>query len=234
MALIDEFEGILGKKAIDNIKKNPKGFKDIVELYYGEEDDPPVTAAPVVAAPVAPVTTGFDLSAIESLLDKKLGNITDSVRKTTTDTVEEIITKRGAELSSNASAVALRNADELNRVYRRHEKEFGEDFDSTKFNEFVEGEMKNNHRFSSVTAAYEDWTKDRRQEKVIANAKDEGAREALKKKASDFVPGVTPPSARSPLSTFINRGRTTDSQGSTAVERAGESLARKLAASANE
>jgi len=246
MAILDELAGIIGAEAVAKIKADSKITTKLTEgerLYGFYTDDDTTTTTETTTPPVTTQTTDttsaarsavLDLKAIEGLLDKKLGGLDDRIKTATTATVEEIIKKRGAELTVNASSIALRNADELNRVYRRHEKDFGEDFDTAKFNEFVETEKKAGRGFASVTDAYEAWTKDRRTEKTIAAAKEEGKREALKERADMMIPGVTPASARTPLGQLLNRGRDKDATGKTSVEKAASSLEARLARHAND
>ena len=235
MALIDELFGRgLTQKEIARIKANPGVLKEVVDLYYAdsEDGDATTTAAATTTATAASATppSAFSLADIEGALDKRLGNLDERIKTTATTAIEDVIKNRSEELVTAATDRALRRSDELGRIYRRHEKEFGEEFDSTAFDKWASEQMAAGVRFNGVTNAYETWTADRRLEKKLSGAKEEGAREALKERANQMVPGVTPASARSPLSTFINRGKTTDSEGQTAAHKAGRALSERLAA----
>jgi hypothetical protein len=109
----------------------------------------------------------------------------------------------------------LAQADEINRIHRRHEKEFGEEFDSPAFHEWVNGEVEKGERFKSITSAYETYTGAKREDARVEGK----VRDELKKRANDnsgqHVPGFTPPSSQSPLAKIMNRGKATDGEGST-------------------
>jgi hypothetical protein len=236
MALIDELAGSLSPAVIARIKAKPDVFKEVIDMYYAEDGDekPTTTTTPPVAA-AATSNNPFSLADIESALDKRLGAALDERIKTTAGAaIEDVIKTRANELIGQATERSIRSADELNRVYRRHEKEFGEDFDSIAFDKYITEQRAAGHNFSSITSAYEDWTRDKRTEKTIETRVNTATEELKKKKANnEMVPGVTPASARSPISTFINRGKTTDKEGTTAAQRAGAALDEALARRGN-
>lgn len=236
MALIDELFGRgLTDKEISRIKANPAVMREVVDTYYSEADDEPepVRTPAAVAAPATP-PSAFSLADIEGALDKRLGNLDERIKTTATSAIEDIIKNRSNELIGAATERSIRSADELNRVYRRHEKEFGEDFDSTAFDKFITDQRTAGRSFQSITAAYEDWTRDKRTEKTIETRVSDATAELKRKKATnEMVPGVTPASARSPISTFINRGKTTDDKGTTSAQRAGAALDEAMARRAN-
>jgi hypothetical protein len=237
MALIDELFGRgLTQKEIARIKANPAVMREVVDTYYADESDEAETVVtPPAAQAAATPPSAFSLADIEGALDKRLGNLDERIKTTAAASIEEVIKSRADELIGAATARSIRSADELNRVYRRHEKEFGEDFDSVKFDEYLTEQNKAGNHFPSITKAYEAWTSDRRIEKTIETRVNTATEELKKKKANnEMVPGVTPASARSPLSTFINRGKATDDKGTTAAQRAGQALSDRMAAQSNE
>ena len=226
MSILDDFEGVLSTEEISKIKASPvlrnrleKG--DELLRYYTEGDEaPPIKIEKT--DPPARTTPSGDLSDLTKTLGEitaKLGNVV------TKDDLEATLTKRGNELAQAASSRALKQSDELNRIYRRHEKDFGEEFDSTKFDTWADEQMKAGHQFNSVTAAYEDFTAPQRTKAEI----EKGVREGLKVRNAENqgaqVPGVTPPSSKSPIATFMRRGKEADGENKTAVDRAGAALA---------
>ena len=235
MALLDDLEGILGKDAIDKIKADPRVSQraikadELLGYYDGDEPTAPPAKVEPKVEPVKVTSPGMDMAALLAGIDKSLDAKLGTIGKTIDDKIDAAVKTRGAELAGNASSIALRNADELNRVYRRHEKDFGEDFDSTAFNTFVEDQKKNGRGFKSVTEAYEAMTADKRTDKTV----EDRVREQLKTRASaQNVPGVTPPSVKSPLGVFMARGKA-EGGADTAVSKAAAMLAARRASHAN-
>ena len=235
MSILDDFEGVLSTEEIAKIKASPalrtrleKG--DELLTYYTDGETPTVeTKKPPVRAEAS--AEAGDLASITKTLGElttKLGNVV------TKEDLEATITKRGNELAQAASSRALKQSDELNRIYRRHEKEFGVEFDSTAFDTWADEQLKSGRQFKSVTAAYEDFTAPERTKAQIET----GVRDELKKRNAENqgaqVPGVTPPSSKSPIATFMNRGREKDGENKTAVDRAGAALSARRASQASE
>ena len=235
MSILDDFEGVLSTEEIAKIKASPvlrtrleKG--DELLTYYTDGETPTVeTKKPLVRAEAS--ADAGDLASITKTLGElttKLGNVV------TKDDLEATLTKRGNELTQAAASRALKQSDELNRIYRRHEKDFGEEFDSEKFETFAAEQMKAGKNFSSVTAAYEEYTAPQRTKSEI----EKGVREGLKVRNAENqgaqVPGVTPPSSKSPIATFMRRGKEADGENKTAVDRAGAALSARRASQASE
>ena len=235
MSALDQLEALLDQKVIAKIKANPAALKDMVEIYYADaEDDATTTTTTEARQPVAKPAAAFGLGDFEALLDRKLGGLDERIKTTATAAVEEQVKTAGERLIQEATTRTLRGADELNRIYRRHEKDFGEELDSTAFDTFLQDQMKTGTRYATMTKAYEEYTRDKRTEKTIATQVEDGVREKLKARATtQEVPGVTPASARSPMTVLLNRGKKTDDTGSTTAQRAGTALSERLAASAN-
>jgi len=244
MAIIDELEGVLGKDVIAKIKANPKLHLKLNQgdglrtAYYGSEDvDEDTTTTTPNTTTHTPSTTSssgpssLSLADIEGALAKQLGNIDERIDKRVTQTIEA----RAGEFLANASKIGLQRADELNRLYRRNVTELGEELDTEKFNAFVEEQQNSGVKFSSVTNAWEEFTRPQRTEAEVQKR----VRDELKKKATEnqgqHLPGVTPPNSKSPIAVLMNRGRAADgSTGETSVEKAGASLERRLRAQASE
>lgn len=225
-ALLDELKGILSAEEFAKLEGNA-AMK--TRLERGDElrnwydgDEPPAANEPPPAPPrrdaPPPVSAAADIQAIERMLDSKLATITGTVETK----INEAIERRGAELVVSASNLATAKADELNRVYLRHQSDFGEAFDTNTFNEFLmkpENSVmdKDNKRvgskFPTITAAYDAMTGDRRRQKELAAAKAEGVAEGKAANSGRNLPGTTPGPMSSNVRFFTQRGRPTDQNG---------------------
>ena len=231
MAILDDLESVLGAEAVAKLKASPMASKvtragELLDFYTEGTTPPPTDATTRNDSH----TADLDLSSVEKLLDRKFADLP----KTIDDRVNAIVEKRGNELVTSAVVSALRSSDELNRIYMRETAETGKQFDSMAFNNFVEEQKKTGKSYKNLMEAYEDMTKDRRIEQTVKTKVDEGVREALKARADSSIPGVTPASARSPLGVLMNRGRTTDGENKTAVQRAASNLEARMSRHAND
>lgn len=238
MSALDELEKILDQKVMAKVRQNPQALKEMVDLYYSDSDDEPTTQPAAAAArrsePAAPAaavsSSSFDMGSFEAMLDKKLGNLDERVKTAASAAVDERVKTAGEQLIQETTARTIRATDELQRIYRRHEKDFGEELDSSAFDTFLQEQLKAGTRYASMTKGYEDFTRDKRTAKEVETKVADGVREQLKTRATtQEVPGVTPASARSPMSVLLNRGKKTDDQGSTTSSRAGQALSERLA-----
>lgn len=242
MALIDELASVIGADAVAKLKADPNVSKritrgdDFYKMYVGVDDDTTTetpaattttTAATVPAVTTAPSNDNSGIMAELAKINSRLDAVKDLPQTIQTE-VNKVVEARGRELRGGAVMDALRISDEMNRIYRSHEKTYGEDFDSTKFNTYVEEQKAAGRNFASVTQAYESFTEPKRIDKTV----NDRVRDELKLKATNNVPGVTPPSSKSALSAIMNRGRATDNNNETAVDRAGRKLAERMAANA--
>jgi hypothetical protein len=234
MAILDDLKGILGDDAIAKIEANPaikerlKKGNELYGLYLGEEEVEPGSADPkttnTVTAPPPPPSTEtkttpgmFDLGAIERMLDKRFENLDTRI----SDTVNKAIETRGTEVVNNAARIATMRADELNRIYLRHTSITGEQFDTEKFNQFLE---ENKARgFRSVTEAYNEFIRPVEEEKRINTE----VEKRTKAKSGEHVIGSTPqPSMNSNVRTIMKRTLAAAGEGSTAAQRAADRLNR--------
>ena len=242
--------GFLTKRDIDQInteaglatlKFRTDKASELIDYYV--DDDPKPAARqddpPPVKREAAPTT---DLSALTSTLaeiNKKLGNVI------TKDEFEAEVQKRGDELVNRMRGQILSEADELNHIHRRNEKEFGEELDSEAFKAWANERMAAGHNFAGyqtadgkpigpVTRAWQEYTASKREEVTVENK----VRERLKTRNAENqgkqVPGVTPPGSRAPISIFMNRDKQADANGNNAVDRAGAALAARLGDHASE
>lgn len=226
MAILDDLNGILTPEQIAQINSNTALMakldkKDELYSYYAPEDPPaaaaPPAALPPVVAPAAALASGgFDLSAIERMLDTKLGKVNELVESR----VNEIVQARGDELVNNAASLAVRRADELNRIYIEHQANYAEAFDTVKFNEFLEANK--DKRFSSIRAGYDAFIGPRATEREV----DRRVTEKMKTSSGTAgVPGSTPaPSTNSNIRVFMNRNKTGDATVTTGAQKAAAAL----------
>lgn len=233
-SLLDDLKGILGDDAIAKIEANPalksrveKG-SELVTMYYGDEEtDPaPAPARTTDPAPVPRSVPGahLDLSAVERMLDTKLGTIS-----TTIDTkLGEVIQKRGDELVNNAVKLSVQRTDQLLRLYSRATELTGKPLDSVAFNEFLEKD-ENKGKFRSIEEAGEAFLAPVAKEKEI----EAEVTKRVAAKSGSNVPGTTPaPSTNNTIAFFRKRGTAAEGGATTGAQRAAALLDQKLNAGA--
>jgi hypothetical protein len=229
MALLDDLKGILSPAEFAKIEGNSavatrlaRG-QELIEYWDGDSTTPPatVTEPPPARSTPPPVTGQFDLSAIDRMLDAKLGKINETVDAR----IADVVKTRGDELVNNAVKISITRADELNRIYGRHEREVGTPFDSADFTAFLEKPEVKARGYRSITDAYNDYVAPVVQQKTI----EKGIADGIKARSgSSAVPGTTPPPAtNSNIRMFINRGKTSaDGTPTTGAGRAAAALDR--------
>jgi hypothetical protein len=230
-SLLDELANVLGTAdTIAKIKANPELADRIAkqdELYGFYKDEP--VDAPTVTTTAAPepvkreTPPNSDLGAILRSMEGLTRQIADLPTIVNTR-VEEAVKERGAELVNSAVARSIRQADELARAREDWNRNYSENgkkpFDSEAFEKHVNDQVAAGRRFASVTDAYKDFVAPQREEIAIEGK----VRERLKERNSGNVPGVTPTTSKTTLGKLMERGRDKDSNGETAVSRAGERL----------
>ena len=204
-SILDDLKGILTPEEFAKVQ----GRQDLAtrltrgdelrSFYDGEETTPPASVTPPASTTPPPAAGQFDLGVIERMLDTKISKINETVDAR----VAEVVKTRGDELVNNAVKISIQRADELNRIYGRHERETGEAFDSAKFNEFLETPAAKAARYPSITAAYEAFSAPQAMEREVD-------RRFKAKVAADsglHVPGTTPaPATNSNIQVFKKRG----------------------------
>ena len=246
MALLDDLKGLLSPEDLAKIEGNPaiknriaKG--DELYGYYVGEDEPvqqqqQQQQQPVQQQQQQPVqqqNQGFDLGAIERMLDKRLGDLGKKFENVVTkDDLSATITREGAKLLSQATA----NADELNSIYMEHRDLTGKPFDRAAFNEFLNkpenktGEVDKpigqgaSSRFSSIRSAYEAFVSPVKTEREV----DRRVAEKLKTQSGGQpgFPGSTPPPSTNKIVDILKRRNVAaDGGGNTRVDRAAAALA---------
>lgn len=194
MAIIDELRGILGEEAIAKIEGNST-LK--TKLTRGDElvgllDDgkiPPElnsTGAGLtldqLTAQLNTAFTGFE-TRFAPKIDERVKAVVDPL---TAKFTEEIANARRD--AANVGYVAR----ELVRIENQHKQTFGEDFNESELNTWVKAQQDAGRTFSNVREAYDAWTGPKVMEKKIAEAREEGKRDAM---SSRTVPGVSSPAA---------------------------------------
>jgi hypothetical protein len=228
MAILDDLKGILSPEDFAKINGNAaiktkleKG--DELYGYYAGADDPPPAAHQDDPPPARRDTPppAFDLGGIERMLDKRLEKIGETIEAK----VADVVKSRGDELVNNAVKISLQRADELNRVYSRHEKETGKPFDSADFNAYLEKPEIKARGFRTITEAYEAYVAPVVLEKKLADAHDAGVKEGSGK----HVPGTTPaPSTNSNIRFFKQRSAAGGDGRETGAQRAAALLDQKM------
>ena len=226
-SILDDLKGVLGDDVIAKLEANPaiktritRG--DELRSYYDGEEPPPVQQQqqePPPARREPPAGTGgqFDLSAIERMLDTKLGNIDQRIDSR----LESVVKAKGDELVNNAVKISIQRADELNRIYVEHSNNFGEAFDSTKFNEYLEANK--DKGFRTIRQAYDAYIAPRAEDRRV----DQKVAAKLAEKSGQNVPGTTPPPAtNSNIRHFMKRNVAGGAAGETGASRAAAMLDR--------
>ena len=230
-SLLDEIASALGTAdAIAKIKANPELADRIAKQdeLYGFYKDEPVDAPTVTTTSAAPVTreapaATSDLGAILRSMEGLTKQIAD-LPSIVNSRVDEVVKARGDELVNSAVARSIRQADELARARENWNQNYSDGgkkpFDSAAFEKYVNDKVAAGSKFASVTDAYESFVAPQREEIAIEGK----VRERLKERNSGNVPGVTPTTSKTTLGKLMERGRDKDSNGETAVSRAGERL----------
>jgi hypothetical protein len=231
-SLLDELASVLGTAdAIAKIKANPELADRIAKqdelygFYKDETVEAPTVTTTAATEPVkreTPPATS-DLGAILRSMEGLTKQIADLPTIVNTR-VDEVVKARGDELVNSAVARSIRQADELARAredWNRNYSDSGKKpFDSEAFEKYVNEKVTAGTRFASVTDAYQSFVAPQREEIAIEGK----VRERLKERNSGNVPGVTPTTSKTTLGKLMERGRDKDSNGETAVSRAGERL----------
>jgi hypothetical protein len=228
-SILDDLKGVLGDEAIAKIEANAalktrvtRG--DELRSYYdGDETTTTTTATTTTEPPPArkepPAGTGgqYDLSAIERMLDAR-----EAKQKEFIKTEFEALAKaRGDELVNNAVKIAVQRTDELSRIYAEHNANYGEAFDSTKFNEYLEANK--DKGFRSIRQAYDAWVAPRALDREV----DRKVKEKLAAESGKNIPGTTPaPATNSNIRHFMKRTGTGATAGETGTSRAAAMLDR--------
>ena len=211
MALLDDLKGLLSPEEFAKIAGNSAVATritrgDELRSFYDGDEEPVVTvtrtAEPPPARTAAPAAGQFDLGAIERILDTKLGTI-----NTTIDSrIADVVKNRGDELVNSAVKIAVQRADELSRVYSRHERETGKPFDSAEFNAFLEKPEVKQQGFRTITQAYEAYVAPVVAERTINAEVDKRYKAKLADDSGKHVPGTTPgPAVNSNIRFFQKR-----------------------------
>lgn len=226
MAILDDLKGILSPEDFAKIEGNESlrtrvTRGDELRSFYDGEEPPPVETKvdPPPARREPPANTGgaFDLGAIERMLDTKLKTVNTTIETR----VDEIVKTRGDEMVNNTVKIAVQRADELNRIYGRHLRETGKDFDSAEFNAFLEKPESKARGYRTITDAYNDFVAPLTQEREVERK----VKERLAAESGQHVPGTTPAPARNGnIREFMKRGANGGDAPTTGAGRAAAAL----------
>ena len=204
-SILDDLKGILTPEEFAKVQ----GRQDLAtrltrgdelrSFYDGEETTPPASVTPPASTTPPPAAGQFDLGVIERMLDTKIGKINETVDAR----VAEVVKTRGDELVNNAVKISIQRADELNRIYGRHERETGKAFDSADFNAFLEKPENKARGFRTITEAYEAYSAPQAMEREV----DRRFKAKVAADSGQHVPGTTPaPATNSNIRVFMKRG----------------------------
>lgn len=229
MPVFEELEGLLGAEAVAKLTPEMRTKlefgEELTSYYNGDttEQPKPKVAARANEARTEPAANGnFDLAALDTLLEKRIGNIDEKIKAG----VDAVVKERGNEIFNNATAAATNTMTEILRVGRKHRETFGEELDPDVLNVWATEQQKAGVKFTSVTDAYDKMTADKRVEKKV----EDQVRERLKTRTSqEGVPGYTPPAANAPHRILSMRGRTEGGAGSAVSAAAADLAARRQA-----
>lgn len=229
MPVFEELEGLLGAEAVAKLTPEMRTKlefgEELTSYYNGDttEQPKPKVAARANEARTEPAASGnFDLAALDTLLEKRIGNIDEKIKAG----IEEGMKTKGAELFRNATSSATDTMLGVLTVSQKHRKDFGEDFDPSTLNSWALEEQKKGRVFKNVEDAYDQMVAPKREEKRVAD----GIREGLKTRTSqEGVPGYTPPAANAPHRILSMRGRTEGGAGSAVSAAAADLAARRQA-----
>lgn len=194
--ILDELEGILSKDEVAKLRTSPLAQRlqrgDAVREYYdGNMDgDPPPPVRQQQDPPPRREPGGESLADVLG----QLRTVTDGLSKipqTVQDEVKKVVDAEGNKLFANVLSASMRNNRELSKVDARHRADFGEDLDDDKLNAHAEAARAAGRPFRSVTEAYEDMTREARQEKIVSARVETGVREGLKQRTTASLPGVS-------------------------------------------
>jgi hypothetical protein len=228
MAILDDLKGILSPAEYEKIAGNA-AMKTKLEKgeelygYYVGADDPPPAAAPAAGdpPPAARATPpSLDLSGIERVLDARLSKLDERIDAR----LNTVVTEKGNELVNNAVRIALQRSDELNRIYMEHQANYGEAFDSSKFNEFLEANK--DKGFQSIRQGYDAYISPRATEREV----EKRVTAKMAEKSGQQVPGTTPaPGTNKTILHFKGRTAAAGDGATTGAQRAAALLDRRAA-----
>jgi len=233
--MTDEEKSVIRKKLAENpqIIADDSESSKLLAIYRGEEETPEQKAArekadrdaaaarqaeadriaretaAKAASSAGAGAGGGDSAGIAAEL-RRLSETITAQQSSFNDFKSKVITtdqlpKLGADLTKNVLALAIERADEVSTIRETHRREFGEELDRTKFEEFAKaGEDPTTHvnKYRSITDAYNAYVGERRIQAKI----DKGVADGVKQKLSgQEVPGSTQQVALSPAQQVMKK-----------------------------
>lgn len=234
--ILDDLKGILSPAEFEKLQGNAAiatriSRGDELRSYYdGEEVETPVARTEPPPARTAPAGM-FDLSAVERMLDTRIGKINDIVDAR----VQEVVKTRGDELYNNVRSGVRNDALQLVKIYTRHVQATGKDWDDAeevKFNDFLKANNEavktgGGKRYQTITEAYNDYIAPVVTERTIETEVDKRFKAKTASESGRNVPGTTPPPAtNSNIRHFMKRTATGGAAETTGAGRAAAALDR--------
>lgn len=220
MALIDDLKGILGEEAIEKIKAGGLDTRitrgDEVLNYLDDGKLPPEVKN-------TPPPSGLTLEDLTKTLKTSLTEFETSFATKMEATAEAkakaLIDAKSNEFYSGVLAQSTKWADEISDIKLDHRETFGEKLDLEAMRTWAK---ENNKPIDSPKAIYDEFTREKRTEKMIEAKAEEKAKTII---SARTVPGVSPASStgvRAALKTF---GKAVNAEGKTRAEVLNEKLA---------
>lgn len=231
---LTELEGLLDADSIAKIRGNEAvrtqlaRAGEVMDFYDGVSDTPPPAPTRREAPPAGdrrPATD--DLSSLTAQLTGITSKL-DGLDTTISTKINEVVQQRGNELVNNAIAISMRNSRELSKLDARNRADFGSDLDDDALSAHVDKAKEAGRPFRTITDAYDDMTREARNQKVVDTTVETRVREELKTRASGNVPGTSSPAA-TPMLKVLKGGSRQPGDAGTHIDSAAQALRDRLA-----
>ena len=216
--IFDDLKGILGEEAFAKIEGSPLKARlergDEVLSYLDKGELPPEKNT---------VSSGLSLEDLTKTLKSSFSEFETSFT-TKVDAIAEakaksLIDAKGNEFYGNILAQSTKWADEISDIKSDYRETFGEKLDLETMNKWAKD---NGKTITSPKAIYDEFTREKRTEKLIEQKAEEKYKAKL---SSASVPGVSPASSTGVRAALRQFGKATDSSGKTKAEILNEKLA---------
>jgi hypothetical protein len=237
--LIEELEALVGKDGLAKIQANQDVLSKLTRgdeyrrLYDGDDTEDAAAIAKAASDKAAADKAESDRLAAERARTVAASSTTDLTKvltelQTLTKTINELNEFKKTAITLDKlpgyESTLLRKSHEIARIEANHAKEFNEDWDLNKFDEWVGEQKKTGAGWPSITAAYNAWVQDKR---IEARVKKEVDEQVKLKVSAQTVPAQTTTTSLSPAQQIISDAKKTngDGTGKTNAMKAAERLA---------
>lgn len=195
-------------------------------------------AAAAQRNPPLPAAAQFDKTQFDSMVDAKVRELIPSILKGEyekpdfNDRVTGIVKTTANGMVPDLISTTTRKADEIFTIRSANLKEFGKELDAAAFTAFVEEQAKKHNTYGTYVDAYNDFVKEQRIDKRIADGIAAGV--AAHPKLQPQVPGTTLGSGSTMADAFMksNPLNKTATERGTAINEGAQALRRMVAARA--